>query len=291
MRRCRAAAVQAGPGGISPERLDGLLQGNADLDIAVLPELGHLPYFPLEHASAHLAEATPLDGPVVDRFRTIAAARRIHLVLGLYLAEGERRYNAAIVIGPDGALLTGRDLTGRPRTSYRKVHLCTLKTPRVRFYEEEYFAPGEGIVLWETELGVIAPLICYDRHFPEAWRTLRAAGAEIACVPIASPEISRAWFVAEMQAMALQQGLYVVAPNRAGEERLATSGLVTRYVGLSCVVAPDGEVLAQAPEGGTDVLAIATLDPDRLASYRTDHHYFEDRRPETYLAGVPEGGR
>lgn len=285
MKPCRAAAVQVGPGGITPERLDALLSRERGLDLVVLPELGHLPYFPLEHRSAHLADAATIDGPVVSAFGAVAAARRVHLVLALYLAEGDRRFNAAVVIGPDGMVLTGRDLGGAPRTSYRKVHLCTLKNPRVRFYEEEYFAPGEGHVLWDTPFGTLGVIICYDRHFPEAWRTLRAADVDIACVPIASPELSRTWFVAEMQTMAMQQGLYVIAPNRAGEERLATSGLVTRYVGLSCVVAPDGEVLAQAPEGAPDVIAAADLDPDRLARYRIDHHYFEDRRPETYLSG------
>lgn len=283
MKRCRAAAVQVGPGGITPERLDALLSRAGELDLVVLPELGHLPYFPLEHSSRHLADAAPIDGAVVGAFRAVAAARRVHLVLGLYLADGEARSNAAVVIDPDGAVLTGHDLGGARRTSYRKVHLCTLKNPRVHFYEEEYFTPGDGHVVWDTPLGRLGVIICYDRHFPEAWRTLRAAGVDIACVPIASPELSRAWFVAEMQAMAMQQGLYVIAPNRAGEERLVTSGLATRYVGLSCIVAPDGEVLAQAPEAMPDVIAAADLDPERLVRYRIDHHYFEDMRPETYL--------
>ncbi len=281
----RVAAIQVGPGGISAERLDALLATQPPLDLVVLPELGHLPYFPLEHGSRHLADATTIDGPVVRAFARVAKAHACHLVLALYLAEDGRRYNAAVVIGPDGELLRGRDLAGRPRASYRKVHLCTLKNPRVRFFEEEYFTPGEGHVLWDTPLGVVGVIICYDRHFPEAWRTLRAAGADIACVPIASPELSRAWFVAEMQAMAIQQGLYVVAPNRGGTETLRTSGLVTRYVGLSCVIAPDGEILACAPEGEPEAVAASEIDLERLVRYRIDHHYFEDMRPETYLVG------
>jgi N-carbamoylputrescine amidase len=282
VKRARVAAVQTGPDGVSAADIAELVSAADSADLVLLPELCHLPYFPLEHSPDWPSQAIRKDDPFVDQVREIAAAANTYIVLPLYLEDGRSRRNSALFIGPDGRLLAGVDPQGRSRPEYSKTHLCDIKYYGAEFYESEYFTPGDGFTLWDTPLGRVGILICYDRHFPEAWRTLRASGAEIVCVPVASPDSTRATFLAEMQAMALQQGVYVMVANRAGSEYLSRSGRRTTYLGQSCVIGPDGALLAVSPARRRRVLAVADIGPEPLERIRTGFPLAEHRRPSTY---------
>ncbi len=291
MKRVRAACIQVGPGGAGAGDVRETLKLAGKVDLVLLPEISHLPYFPVEWPSSYADKAVTHEDPLVLEFQAVAAEFKSHIILPLYLTEGHARYNSAILIGPDGNLMEGKDPTGNRKWSYHKCHLINIQTQKARFYESRYFSPGRGPVLWETTLGKIGILICYDRHFPEAWRTLRILGAEIICVPIASPILSEEWFVAEIQTMAMQQGVYALAANRAGIETLESSGLTTEYVGLSCIVSPDGKILATAGKSQPGAMVAAELDFDRLSQVRHEYTYLEDRRPETYFSELkkPQG--
>ncbi len=291
MKRVRAACIQAGPGGAGADDVREALKSAGKVDLVLLPEISHLPYFPVEWPSRYADKAVTYENPLVLKFQVIATEFRSHIVLPLYLREGNARYNSAILIGPDGSLMEGKDSNGNRKWGYHKCHLINIQTQKARFHESRYFSPGEGPVVWETAIGRIGILICYDRHFPEAGRTLRILGAEIVCVPVASPLLSEEWFVAEIQTMAMQQGVYALAANRAGSETLESSGLTTEYVGLSCIVSPDGKVLATAGKGQPGAVVSAELDFDRLSQVRHEYTYLEDRRPETYVSELtnPQG--
>jgi beta-ureidopropionase len=284
MNRVRAVCIQIGPGGAGADDVRKALRSAGHVDLVVLPEISHLPYFPVEWPSIYTDKSVTLNDALVLEFRAIAAEFKTHIVFPLYLTEGQNRYNSAILIGPDGALMEGEGLNRKRRVSYHKCHLINIQTPRGRFYESRHFSPGEGLVLWETTIGKIGILICYDRHFPEAWRSLRILGAEVICVPVASPLLSEDWFVAEIQTMAMQEGVYALAANRAGIETLESSGLTTEYVGLSCIVSPDGKILATAGKSEPGAIVAAELDSDLLTRVRSEYTYLEDRRPETYIS-------
>lgn len=281
MRTMTAGCIQVAAGGIEVEGVDALLASAEHLDLAVLPELCHLPYFPLELEGSWASTAVEIDGPYVRGLKEVARHHGTHIVAGLHLARDGRRWNSAVLIGPDGGLLEGRYLDGSPVAAYDKLHLCDVRHYGASFYESDHFATGRSAVVWDTELGRISALICYDRHFPEAWRTVRAAGAEIVCIPTASPVGTRSTFVAEIQAMALQQNVYVAMANRQGREALP-SGISTDYLGLSCLVDPVGEVVALAPEDSSPVLISATFSPDPLLRARSDLGFEEHRRPDAY---------
>jgi predicted amidohydrolase len=274
------AAVQCGPGGVRLDWLAAVLaQRRADL--VVLPELANTNYFPLESGSHDAAKPATLDGPFVTALRRLARAQRCYILTGVYLEEAGVRSNAAILLGPDGEVVAGRDTRGREHLAYRKVQLCNITTRTSDFHEADYFVEGEHFLVWDTPLGRIGCLICYDRHFPEAWRALRVAGVDVIGVPVASAEGSKPWFLAEMQAMSLQQTVYAAVANRAGTERLS-SGVATTFGGLSCIVGPDGEILAVAPFGVPDRVVHGVAEPDILVRTRREHRFFDDLRTDMY---------
>lgn len=286
MRDLLAACIQSPPGGlIEPEYVDAVLARADDTpELVVLPELGTTPYFPLEPGSRDAETAVALDGPEVAAFGAVAHEHGCHLMLGFYLADGGRRFNAAVLLGPDGRVLTGRGSRGGRARSYRKVHLCDVQLPSASFCESDYFDAGDEYVVWDTPFGCVGALVCYDRHFPEAWVALRELGAEIVAVCTTSGLNMEDAFVAEMQAMSLQQSVYALTANRVGVEVLRTSGRRTEFLGESCVTGPFGEVLAAAPARTEHPLVATRLDAGALERIRAAHQFHEHRRPSTYAA-------
>lgn len=285
MKNFVAACIQTPLGRIvTPEYVDSVLRGvEGHVDLVVLPELCMVPYFPLESDSLDAEFPVTIDGPQISEFGEVARSHQCHLMLGVYLVDGDRRFNSAVLLGPDGHLMRGRTTNTVAVSSYHKVHLCDVKLPSAVFCESSYFEPGGDFVVWDTSLGCIAVLICYDRHFPEAWVAVRELGAEIVCVCTTSPVSTEPSFVAEIQAMALQQSVYAVVANRVGEEVLRTSGRRTEFLGASCIVGPVGDVLAVAPARMNVPIVIAELETQSLEVIRAGHQFHEHRRPDTYV--------
>jgi predicted amidohydrolase len=285
MRDVVAACIQTPPGGVAtPEYVDDVLGGAAErVELAVLPELCTVPYFPLEEGSRDAEAPVRIDGPELAAFGDVARRHGCHLAIGVYLADGERRFNAAVLLGPNGVPCTGRTSRGGTARSYHKVHLCDVQLPASRFCETAYFAAGDDYVVWDLPFGCVGMLICYDRHFPEAWVAVRDMGAEIVCVPTTSGMHMEPSFVAEIQGMSLQQSVYALQANRVGVEELRTTGRRTEFLGGSCITGPIGEVLAAATYGEDEPLVSATLRTEPLEHYRLAHQFHEHRRPDTYV--------
>jgi predicted amidohydrolase len=249
-------------------------------DLVVLPELFTTPYFCSSHDTSHFALAEPIPGP------TTAALSELARGYGTYIAaphfekvlDGEY-YNSCALLGPDGELCPGRVVSSDARQACaRKVHLPRVHAFGTSLDEKFWFRPGPGLTLFETELGRIGCLICYDRSFPEAWRTLALAGAELIVVPLASHGFREALFLAELQTMAAENGLFVAACNRAGPERVDD---LLHMFGSSCVVSPLGELIVRAGSNECELVA-AELDLSEVAQVRVQLSYLRDRRPECY---------
>lgn len=285
MRDLTAAVVQPPRGGIvTPAYLDDALASIEGVELAVLPELCNVPYFPLERDSLDAEDPAAPDGPLVAAFGEVARRHGCHVMLGVFLGEGMARWNSAVLFGPDGTALEGRSSRGGTARRFDKVHLCDVQIPpHVSFCESAYFEPGDGYVVWDTELGSLGALVCYDRHFPEAWASLRALGAEVVCVCTTSPASTDPTFVAEIQGMALQLEVFVAMANRVGAETLRTSGTTTEFLGSSCLVDPAGRVLAAAPAREPVTIVAAELRAEILASVREQNQFWEHRRPDTYI--------
>jgi beta-ureidopropionase len=285
MKDLFGACIQSPSGGVvTPAYVDETLNAAADpVDLVVLPELCTVPYFPLERGSRDAADAVPLDGPEIAAFGSVAKKHGCHLMLGTYLQEGARRFNAALLVGPDGSILEGHTSAGGEARSFHKMHLCDVQLPGADFCESSYFDEGDEYVVWQTPFGCVGALVCYDRHFPEAWVTLRAMGAEIICVPTTSPIQVEVSFHAEMQAMSLQQSVYALTANRVGVEVLRTSGRRTEFLGSSCITGPFGECLISAEPRQPRAMVSTQLTADHLEAVRRSHQFHEHRRPATYV--------
>lgn len=284
----RALAVQTGPAvadvATNLESVRRLLAGvEPRPDLLVLPELFANPFWCVGLSDpGYLAWAEGLDGPVVTAMRGLARELATVVVVPFFEkgATAGEYYNSAAVIGRDGELVPGRLPSGRGALTYRKHAVSSFRWDQRVNDEKFYFRPGDGFPVFDTEVGRLGVLICYDRWFPEAWRMLALQGAEVVCVPNASLGDVSDLFVASMRTCAAQNLLYVVATNRAGEEEV--EGRKGRYYGLSCIIGPRGEVLAAAGEAEPDQVAGATIDLDGIARARTRQTMYRDRRPELY---------
>jgi len=247
------------------ERLDALLPELEGCRVAVLPELCNSGYN-FESREHALACAESLDAsPFLDHLASACARHGFHLVVGLCERDGDELYNSAVLVGPEGPLGT-----------YRKVHL---------FNEEKLrFAPGNlgfpVFQLGELRLGI---LICFDWHFPEAFRILALKGADLICHP--SNLVIPGRCQQAVCAHALLNHVYVATANRTGTERGLT------FTGESLIADPAGQVVARATREDAMCLAVEidlALARDKMATPR--NHIVDDRRPELYGELLAGGG-
>jgi beta-ureidopropionase len=255
------------------DRQDNLRRGLAALDEAAAAgaqlvcyaELAFEPFYPQRPAQPHfadLAEAVP--GPTTDAFTRRTRELGVVVILNLFERDGDRCYDSSPVIDGDGTLL------GRTRMVHITDYPC--------FHEQGYYSPGDtGITVYPTVAGRIGVAICYDRHYPEYMRALALRGAEVVVVPQAGAvgEWPDGLYEGEMQVASFQNGYFVVLCNRVGAEECLT------FAGESFVTAPDGRVIARAPQGEDHIL-VADLDLAEVAASHARRLFLKDRRPDLY---------
>ena len=204
---------------------------------------------------------------VLANVRDAAAAAGLWVDLGsLALAGGAdgRLVNRGFVIDDKGAI----------RARYDKIHLFDVDLPTGESWRESNaYAPGERTVIAETPWAKIGLSICYDMRFPDLYRALSDAGAEILSIPAAFtvPTGKAHWHVL-LRARAIEAGAFVVAAAQWGEHE---DGRAT--FGHSLVVDPWGEVLLDMGEGVG--VGFADLDMGRLADVRARVPALKHRRP------------
>ncbi|HUV21969.1 MAG TPA: carbon-nitrogen hydrolase family protein [Gammaproteobacteria bacterium] len=207
-------------------------------------------------AIAERAEAS--DGPSAQTIADIARRHGIAILYGYPERADGHIYNAVQLIERDGKRLA----------NYRKTHLFGA-------IDRDAFSPGtDETVLADLDGWWIGLLICYDVEFPENVRRLALAGADFVAVPTAlMPPYD---FVAShmVPTRAVESQVFVAYANRSASE----NGL--EYIGLSCVVGPDGKDLARAERDET--LIFADLERDLLDHWRRVYSYLADRNPALY---------
>jgi len=208
--------------------------------------------------------AEPVPGPSSEKLW--AAAKRLDCatVVGLLERDGDRVFNAAVVVTPQGIVGT-----------YRKLHLPYLGIDR-------FVAPGDKpFPVFETAHGKIGINICFDCSLPEAGRELKLKGVQLLAICTNWPLGSDSWqHVPQVRAM--ENHFHVVAADRVGQER----GF--RFAGHSQIVDFAGKTLAEAGETEETIL-FADLDlmgADRNRVVRVRGQWEFDRiaarRPEMY---------
>ena len=196
------------------------------------------------------------DDPALPAFVELANKLDIWLLVGsLAIKVSESKTaNRSYLIGPDG----------RIEVRYDKIHLFDVDLPSgERYRESGTVMPGEEAEVAALSWGRVGLTICYDLRFPQLYRALAKAGADIITVPSAFtvPTGEAHWHVL-LRARAIENACFIMAPAQGG---LHDNGRKT--FGHSLIVGPWGDILA---EGGVDPgIIMADLDLDRIAEVRS----------------------
>ncbi|MCO5298225.1 MAG: carbon-nitrogen hydrolase family protein [Fimbriimonadaceae bacterium] len=241
------------------------------VQLAVFPE-AFLTGYCVDSAeeARRIAFPVQIEGDVLVRgpeaFETIrreAAALRMHVVFGFAARDARGVFNAAALIEPDG----------RARV-YVKTHLPELGL-------DKHVVAGDSLPVFDTALGKIGILICFDLRPPEPMRVLALEGADLVVLPTNWPDGAQISAQVLSVARAVENRVAFVSCNRFAPENGTT------FIGMSSIIDPLGNVLAMA--GGGEEVLVADLDLDlsrqkRVATIPGQYEWtvFESRRPELY---------
>jgi predicted amidohydrolase len=217
-----------------------------------------------------LEEARPfaetLPGPTTKHFARVCKELNVFMVLGLLEADGERVFNVAVMLGPQG-------LVG----SYRKIHLPSIGV-------DHFTTPGDRpFAITPADDLKVGMSICYDAGFPEATRCLALQGADLIVLPTNWPPGAECVAEHVIATRAMENKVYMMAVNRVGRER----GF--QFIGRSSICDPDGGIIASA--GDTEeIILVAEIDVERARKKYVERapggqhsiDRFKDRRPEMY---------
>ena len=228
--------------------------------LVIFPELSLTGYV-VRDQIYELAEIIP--GPSTKVIENIAKKTKTHIVFGMpELSEKTQAtiYNTAVLVGPEGFI-----------GKYRKMYLPTHSV----FEEKRYFRPGYQATVFDTELGKIGLIICYDIFFPEVSRLTRLKGAQLIVCISASPATRRAFFETLTVARAIENTAFLAYVNLVGIE----DGL--QFWGGSRLVGPNGKVLVQAKYDDED-LVMCDVDYGDIKPLETFVPTLKDLRPELF---------
>jgi predicted amidohydrolase len=254
-RRFVAAAVQLCSGSdkvANLEKAESFIAEAArhEAQFVVLPEV----FLWRGRRSGEAEAAEPVPGPSTARLAEMARRFQVHLVAGSMLeqappgtGEQSKVYNTSVLFGPNGAILA----------RYRKIHLFDVDiSGGVSIRESDTRLHGEELAVASTALGKIGLSVCYDLRFPELYRGLVRAGAELIAVPSAFTfQTGAAHWEILVRARAIEGQVFVLAPNQIGR---GPHGIVD--FGNSMIVDAWGKPLARAAD--REMLIFAEIDRD-----------------------------
>lgn len=242
-------------------------------DFVVLPELANSGYvFNSREEARSLAEEIPA-GETAQQWIDLAAEHEAYVVGGYAERDGNRLYNSAVLVGPDGYVGT-----------HRKVHLWNE--------EKLWFEPGDDIEVFETKVGRIGMQICYDQWFPELTRIQAQKGADIVAEPtnwvpindyeksgeMGPDELARANYLAVSNAHV--NTVWFACADRVGTERDQP------FLGRSLVVDPAGNpVGGPASQDEEELLVVEDcnlMDARTMKTWNDLNTVPRDRRTDLY---------
>jgi predicted amidohydrolase len=238
-------------------------------NLIVLPELANTGYLfnDRQDAFAH-AERIP-EGPSMRAWIRFAREHQVYLVAGLAERDGMQLFDTAVLLGPDGFI-----------GKYRKAHLWNQ--------EKLWFTPGNlGFPVFETPIGRIGLMICWDVWFPEVPRLLTQQGADIICslnnwVWTPAPlfdEAGKCMASYLTMTAAHVNNVFIAAANRIGEERGG------RYLGCSLITGTNGWPIGQVASPDEETILYADIDLSAARSapiWNALNDLHRDRRTDLY---------
>jgi predicted amidohydrolase len=280
-RKITVAAAQTGPvlGSMSAgvEAACSMVREAArkGVDIVCFAEVFLTPFFPNRLIQDYEKYFLTLPSRVTDPLFTLARESRMILIFAYAERNGAFFYNSAAVF----------DRAGHHVGTYRKTHIPAYFPSELRggtgSYEKFYFSAGTTLPVFELEGIRFGIQICNDRLYPEPSRKLTLKGAEIIFMPIAyatygNDEYRVAIWDLPLQARAFENGVFVVAANRVGDEN------GRRHIGKSAVVSPlGGRIIKQAGMQAPELL-VTEIDLYDVDKARRSLPWWRDRRPDLY---------
>lgn len=222
-------------------------------DLILFPELALTGYFTREK-TRELAEN--LQGRSIRAIQEYARTYNMMIVFGFPELIGRDVYDSAVVINHDGEILG----------AYQKIHLWDEET--------EYFSYGENFCVWDTHIGKIGIMICFDTEFPETARLLALQGAQLILAPTANMPPFENTQRLQIPCRAIENQVFVATTNRVGSEES------TRFFGESAAADPSGNLLVRADQ--TESGYLVEFELDDICKAREKPDYLNDRRPELY---------
>jgi N-carbamoylputrescine amidase len=252
--------------------------------IVCLPELFQTQYFCQREDAALFDLAEPIPGPTTSRLSEVARQLKVVLIASLFEKRAPGVYhNTAVMIDSDGSL----------RGIYRKMHIPDDPL----YYEKYYFTPGDlGFKAFDTQVGRVGTLVCWDQWYPEGARLTALQGAQVLFYPTAigwHPDEKEQFGQAQydawqtiQRAHAIANGVYVAVVNRVGFEDgdirgNKASGKGLEFWGGSFLADPFGRLIAVASHDKEEIL-IGDVDLRALEDIRRNWPFLRDRRIDAY---------
>ena len=265
--------------------IERLLQISAEgAKIVCLPELFQTQYFCQREDPALFDLAEPIPGPTTARLAEAAKRLGVVVIASLFEKRAPGIYhNTAVLIDGDGSL----------RGIYRKMHIPDDPL----YYEKFYFTPGDlGFKAFDTEVGRVGTLVCWDQWYPEGARLTALQGAQVLFYPTAigwHPDEKAQFGAAQFEAWqtiqrahGIANGVYVAVVNRVGFEVGDIRGNKAQGKGLefwggSFLADPFGRILAKASHEKEEII-VGEVDLGLLEDTRRNWPFLRDRRIDAY---------
>ena len=230
--------------------------------LILFPEIQLTPFFPQYPARDVSNYVLSLESRFVTGVCSACKENKIYAAPNFYIEENGNRYDMSILIDDNGNIIGKQKM----------VHVAQCE----KFYEKSYYTPSEeGFSVFDTKLGKIGIVVCFDRHYPESIRTEALKGAELILIPTANttsePEELFQW---EIRVQAFQNSVNIAMCNRVGvEDSMEFSGgsVVCDYNGDSVAIS-----------GNSEDLLIADIDLPGSTVVRAQKSYTALRRPDLY---------
>jgi predicted amidohydrolase len=231
-------------------------------DLILFPEVHLTEFFPQYPGQDVESYGTLIDSDIVETFKDACAKNHISAVPNIYLKENGKFYDASIFI----------DKTGEIIGIQKMVHVASAE----KFYEQDYYEPSDtGFQVFDTELGKIGIVVCFDRHYPESIRTESLMGAELILIPTVNTKSEPLeMFEWEVRVQAFQNSVAIAMCNRVGvEDSMA-------FAGESIVTDANGNLIVKADD--TEGIVFAEIDLPTVRKIRSGKTYTTLRRKEWY---------
>ena len=226
------------------------------------PEIQLSPFFPQYEGRDASKWVIGQESPYLRGVQAACREAGIYASPNFYVEENGQRYDMSLLIDDRGEIL-GRQ---------KMVHIAQAAC----FYEQDYYTPSEeGFTVFDTPIGRIGIVVCFDRHYPESVRTLALRGADLILIPTANTTAEPSdLFQWEIRVRAFQNSVNIAMCNRVGEEGEMI------FSGESLVADPLGGLAALAD--GSEQLLFAEVDLAAAAETRRAKPYTSLRRPALY---------